>query len=272
MKRKIAIASIAAAVLIGGGTASAVAFTDGGDSGTSGTRVTDDRAGRVGDDAAADGSKDGAKAEVRGGGEDRAADGAGDDRPERGDTDGLADDLKRWRGDTDGWDDDRDDDRRDQGDRGDDAEDRTLRGATLSVGAAIDAALRARPGTVVSIDLDAEAGRAVWDVDVLGRDGHWYDLELDAGNGKVLRDHRAHEDDAAELKRALKATTVSATDAIREALRTTQGVVISVDLDDGLPTGWDVDVLGKDGKDRELRVDLSSGKVTWHADDDHDDD
>lgn len=280
MKRNLAIATVAAAVLIGGGTASAVAFTDGGGSSESRGQAADgDRTGgHVDDDDTPDQP---GRANANGNGGDERD---GGDRGERADTDNWGDLPPRWNGDTDGWDDDADDredgegrgggegrdDRQDLDDLDDTAEDRALREAKVSLGQAVDAARKARPGTVVSIDLDAEGGRALWDVDILGSDGHWYDLELDGNTGKVVHQHRAHEDDAAALKDALKGAKVSAIEAARDALRATRGTVVSVDLDDGRLTDWDVEVLGADGKGRELSVDLASGKVTWHLDDDHD--
>ncbi|QKW52475.1 PepSY domain-containing protein [Streptomyces buecherae] len=239
MKRNLAIAAAAAAVLIGGGTASAVALThDGDDAPASPTRAQDDT-----DDA--DDTPD-----------DRDARDDSDDR-DAGD-DGVASDAD----DSDGAD-----------DREDAAEGRALRGAKVTAQEAVDAALKARPGTVVAAELDADDGaRALWDVDILGSDGHWYELTLDGDTGKVTHQERDDKDHSAASREALRGAKVSAADAARGALRTAPGTVTSVELGDGPRPSWEVDVLAKgDGDDeRELDVDLTSGKATWQADDDAD--
>ncbi|WEV25278.1 PepSY domain-containing protein [Streptomyces sp. 71268] len=164
MKRNLVIATAAAAVLIGGGTASAVALThDGDDAPASPTRAqAADR-----DDADQDDT-----GRAQGGTDD-----ASDDRDAR-DTQDVRDDN-----------DDRDD-------REDAAEERALRGAKVTAREAVDAALKARPGTVVAAELDADDGaRALWDVDILGSDGHWYELTLDGDTGKVTHQDRDDSDD-----------------------------------------------------------------------------
>ncbi|MFD4998437.1 PepSY domain-containing protein [Streptomyces buecherae] len=220
MKRNLAIATAAAAVLIGGGTASAVALAhDGDDAPASPTRA---------------------------------------EAPDRDDADRAEGDAD----DSDGAD-----------DREDVAEGRALRGAEVTVREAVDAALKARPGTVVAAELDTDDGaRALWDVDILGSDGHWYELTLDGDTGKVTHQERDDEDHSTVSREALRGAKVSAADAARGALRTAPGTVTSVELGDGPRPSWEVDVLAKgDGDDeRELDVDLTSGKATWHADDDAD--
>ncbi|MEU3961023.1 PepSY domain-containing protein [Streptomyces buecherae] len=217
MKRNLALATAAAAVLIGGGTASAVALThDGDDAPASPTRA-------------------------------QAADRDDADRAE-GDAD-----------DSDGAD-----------DREDVAEGRALREAKVTAREAVDAALKARPGTVVAAELDADDGaRALWDVDVLGADGHWYEVTLDGGTGKVTHQERDDEDHSTTSREALRGAKISAADAARGALRTAPGTVTSVEFGDGPRPSWEVDVLAKGAGDdeRELDVDLMSGKATWHADD-----
>lgn len=87
-------------------------------------------------------------------------------------------------------------------------------------------------------------------------------------------DDGAVDDDVREAREALKGARVDAARAVAAAAE--QGTVISVDLDDDdRVAAWEVEVLGKDGKERDLRVDLKTGKVTQdtgHADDDSDDD
>ncbi|MBB5935790.1 PepSY domain-containing protein [Streptomyces zagrosensis] len=267
MKRNLVIATVAAAALIGGGTASAVAFTGDGDGGPARQSQAADT--DHADDDGADGSDggDGGDGGDQADGDDQAA---GDE--DRGDDGAHSERADGDDGDDDGTD-DAEDSTEDAADRREDAaEDKAQRDARVTVRAAVDAALKATPGAVVSIDLDADDGaRAVWDVDLYGKDGRWHDLTLDANTARVLHQHVAHEDDAAALKDGLQRAKVSAAEAADDALRTVPGTVTSAELDDDdRVTAWDVDVLDKDGKKHELRVDLASGKVSQHPED-HDD-
>ncbi|WP_326605812.1 MULTISPECIES: PepSY domain-containing protein [unclassified Streptomyces] len=125
MKRRIAIAAVTAAVLVGGGTATAVAF---------------------GDDNGRD-SHDSAKV------------------------------LSRHTSD-------------DNND--DDTAHRTPRSASVTLSAAMDAALRSVPGTVTSIELDDadRSGEAQhWEVEINGKDGTHHELNVDARTAEVTPDH-----------------------------------------------------------------------------------
>lgn len=66
------------------------------------------------------------------------------------------------------------------------------RSARVSLDAAVDAALKANPGTVTSVDLDHHGGRSGgalhWEVDIRGKDGKQHELNVDAGTGKVTVD------------------------------------------------------------------------------------
>jgi len=86
------------------------------------------------------------------------------------------------------------DDRDDRNDRdGRDDDRRELRGAKVTLQKAVDAALKAVPGTAESAELDDDGGRAVWDVDVLGDDGKWHEVRVDAVSAAVL-DRNADRD------------------------------------------------------------------------------
>ncbi|GAA2399710.1 hypothetical protein GCM10010420_27820 [Streptomyces glaucosporus] len=98
-------------------------------------------------------------------------------------------------GDTDDRDDDRDDDKDDRDDRDDRGGDkgerdddlRKLRGAEVTLQEAVAAALKAVPGTAESAELDDDGDRPAWDVDVLGKDGAWHEVAVDADSGDVLK-------------------------------------------------------------------------------------
>lgn len=139
--------------------------------------------------------------------------------------------------------------------------------ARASFSDAAHAALKAVPGTLGSLDRDH--GR--WEADVLGKDGKWHEVTLDA-NGKVIGQHVDREtdpEDAAEAK-ALRNADVSATEAARKAAP--RATVTSVEFDGDRTPVWEVETV-KNHKERDLIVDPQSGKVTQApADDDSDDD
>ncbi|MFE6777187.1 PepSY domain-containing protein [Streptomyces sp. NPDC057702] len=248
MKRDLVLATAAAAVLIGGGTASAVALADDGDGPSKSPTPPRHTA------PAADGR------------EDRDVDAPDTDRDAR-ERDGDEDRDAGGRGGREGSD-----------DREDAAEARAARGAGIDVRRAVDAALKARPGTVVAVELDADDGaRARWEVEILGSDGRWYELSLDGDTGAVLRQDRDdQDDDAAPLGKAVREAGTSATEAAASALRRVPGTVTSVELDADARPSWEVEILGRgDGtadRDREVHVDPRSGAATERGDTDRGDD
>ncbi|MEU9203893.1 PepSY domain-containing protein [Streptomyces sp. NPDC048332] len=148
----------------------------------------------------------------------------------------------------------------------------------IGVDKAVGAALKAVPGTVTEAELDDDDNsRTVWELDVYGSDKVWHDVTVDASRGTVLSD-REDDDHGDRDRHAPRSADVSLDAAVKAALAQQSGTVTSVDLDDdddgagrGAPR-WDVDVTGKDGKEHELRVDASNGRVTVDRDDDHSDD
>ncbi|GAA0555675.1 PepSY domain-containing protein [Actinomadura livida] len=80
-------------------------------------------------------------------------------------------------------------DRADDDDDDDRDEAAALRKAKVSVSEAARAALRSAPGTVTSVEFDEDDGRAVWEIEITGQDGNERELEVNAGNSKVVFDH-----------------------------------------------------------------------------------
>ncbi|TYB44820.1 PepSY domain-containing protein [Actinomadura chibensis] len=90
--------------------------------------------------------------------------------------------------------DDRDDDRGDDrgdghgDDEGDDqAEAAALGKAAVSASGAADAALKAVPGRVTSVEFEQEHGKAYWEVDVTANGGAEHELHVDAASAKILK-------------------------------------------------------------------------------------
>ena len=200
---------------------------------------------------------------------------SGDDAPKRQANTWAADDDRDDR-DDDGRDDDgardRDDDRDDRGDRDDRDDDAQAASSKVTAAEAVAAALKHTPGTAVSVELDDEdddGGRTAWEVDVLAGGDTWYSVWVDPATGKVLDARQDDEDDADEVRAALKGTSVTAEEAARAAAA--EGTVTSVELDDDGDAGWEVETRASGGDDRDWRVGLNSGKVTADGDDDSDD-
>lgn len=175
MKRKIVIAAVTAAVLVGGTAATAVAFAD------------DDGRG-AGSGTARVSAGDAASSAVR------AVPGTVTEA-ELDDEDGAL----AWELDVYGSDKVWHDVTVDAGngkvlgkhtsDDHDDRDRHAPRSAPVTLDAAAAAALKTSPGTVTSVELDGHGGEAVrWEVDVRGKDGRAHELNVDAKSGAVTVD------------------------------------------------------------------------------------
>ncbi|KAF3467550.1 PepSY domain-containing protein [Streptomyces sp. Tu 3180] len=199
---------------------------------------------------------------------------SGDDAPttRATQTRGTDDDTAR--------DDDRDDDRDDRGredadDRDGDDDARVAVTSDVTAADAIAAALRHTPGTAVSAELDDEdddgnGGKAVWEVGVLAGGDTRHSVRVDPATGEVLGAQKDGDDDVAEVRAALKGTSVTAGEAARAAAA--KGTVTSVDLDDDGDRGWEAETRATGGDERDWRVGPDDAKVTADRDDDGGDD
>ncbi|MEU1314219.1 PepSY domain-containing protein [Streptomyces tibetensis] len=157
----------------------------------------------------------------------------------------------------------------------DDRDDDAARAASADVTAseAIASALKHTSGTVVSAELDDEddSDKVIWKVDVLSGDNTWHSVSVDPSNGKVLGSQTDDEDDTAQVRAALKGSSVTAEQAAKAAAG--KGVVTSVDLDeDGKDKSWEAETRTSGGAEQDWKVDLTSGKVTADRSDAQDDD
>ncbi|MFJ3949959.1 PepSY domain-containing protein [Streptomyces libani] len=149
---------------------------------------------------------------------------------------------------------------------------REARAAKVTASDAAAAALKAVPGTVAGLDLDADRPGLVWDADVLGKDGKWHEVTLDAGTARVLNQHVDDEDDDARERAALRNARTDAGAAARTAAAS-HGTVTSLELDDDRAKPvWEVETVTKDGKEHKLLVDPQSGNLSTAPAHDADDD
>ncbi|MFF8396870.1 PepSY domain-containing protein [Streptomyces sp. NPDC016172] len=169
-----------------------------------------------------------------------------------------------------------DDDRNDQDDRDDDSRDddaAQAASADVTASEAIASALKHTSGTAVSAELDDEDDNAkvIWKVDVLSGDNTWHSVSVDPSNGRVLGSHTDDEDDTAQVRAALKGSSVTAEEAAKAAAG--KGVVTSVDLDeDGKDKSWEAETRKSGAAEQDWKVDLKTGKVTADRSDAQDDD
>ncbi|MET9254502.1 PepSY domain-containing protein [Streptomyces sp. NPDC003717] len=133
--------------------------------------------------------------------------------------------------------------------------------AKVTASEAIAAALKDTPGTAVSAELDDDEGGAAWEVDVLAPDDTWHSVRVDPAGGKVRGSYADDEDDAVEVRAALKHTTLTATEAVEAA--SAKGQVTSVDLDDA---AWEAETHTKGEPEHEWLVDAQSGRLTADED------
>jgi uncharacterized membrane protein YkoI len=134
---------------------------------------------------------------------------------------------------------------------------------------AVGAALKERPGTVVSVDLDdrdGDDGRG-WEVEVLGQGTTSYTVHVNPDNGRILGTDTDRDEDDDNDRGLLKGAKVDAQEAAEAAAA--KGFVTSVDADDDdRAAGWDVETVDSQGKESHWTVDAKTAKVTADRDDD----
>ncbi|MET8831430.1 PepSY domain-containing protein [Streptomyces sp. NPDC004610] len=174
----------------------------------------------------------------------------------------------------------------------DDRENDDRRGAKITAAQAIETALKERPGTAVSADLDTEdddrdddadddaddddkgdddgpAGLS-WEIGILGTGDTSYTVYVDPATGRILDTRDGSDDDDSDEERAaLRGVEVSALEAANAAAA--KGFVTSVDLDDDADDralNWDIEVSNaSNGTESDWTVDTKSGTVTADRDD-----
>jgi uncharacterized membrane protein YkoI len=137
---------------------------------------------------------------------------------------------------------------------------------------AIDNASKAQAGTITSIELDSQNGKAYYDVEV-NDEKNEYDLRVNADDGTV--DAKKDNDDADDNNQAAQ-PKVDIKTAAKTALTQEKGAVltdISLDEEDGK---FVYEVELRNGKEEiEVTIDAETGGITYtekEMDDDQDDD
>ncbi|CAL9561732.1 PepSY domain-containing protein [Streptomyces sp. enrichment culture] len=148
-----------------------------------------------------------------------------------------------------------------------------VRRTQITAADAAGAALKERPGTVVSVDLDDRDGDDArgWEVEVLGKGSTSYTVHVNPDNGRILGTDTDRDDEDGNDRGLPKGATVDAREAAGAAAA--KGFVTSVDLDDDDRTaGWDVETVDSQGKESHWTVDPRTGKVAADRGDDDSED
>ncbi|TDC80411.1 PepSY domain-containing protein [Streptomyces hainanensis] len=161
---------------------------------------------------------------------------------------------------------------------GDDTRDSGPEGGSGSAARqAVSTALNEQAGAVAEVDFnDDDGGNAGgWEIEIIGEDGQWYKVQVNADGTQVVDSQVENEsdtdDDDAAVADALRSADnqVDAAQAIDIALGQVSGNLDGVDFEDG---HWDVEVKADDGTEHELSIDPASGEVTDATQDDQGED
>lgn len=146
-------------------------------------------------------------------------------------------------------------------------------GTKIEFRQAVDAARKSVAGTVTSVDLEGEQGKADWKVEVVTDQGVEHEVTVNGADGKVT-DSKVDQDDDRDGDLALvRSARTDIGRAVDAALGKVAGTVTSAESDEdhGRTAAWQVDVTDAKGAEHEVTVDAASGRVTaTHTD--HDDD
>lgn len=123
------------------------------------------------------------------------------------------------------------------------------------------AALKARAGTVVKMELKMERGVPTYEFDIESKDGKAWDIECDGNTGKITE----IEEEVASATDAQFAARMKVTEeqARKTALERHPGEIVEVEYEiepDGAAS-YEFDIVTKDGKEHKVEVDATSGKI-----------
>lgn len=136
---------------------------------------------------------------------------------------------------------------------------------------AIATAVDHQPGVVTEIELSRHAGERGWEIELLGDDDEWYELDVNLEGTEVLNAHRTDDGDRDDAELLRGGDALSAAEAVRIAQEHTGAGLREADVDDD--GHWEVELRDGDGVEYELDVDLRTGEITaQERDDDRDDD
>ncbi|MBO1003328.1 PepSY domain-containing protein [Pseudogracilibacillus auburnensis] len=127
-------------------------------------------------------------------------------------------------------------------------------------------ALEQVPGTVKKVELDDENGSLVYEFEIISGDGQEFDVKIDALTTTVLKveadDIDDDADDEKEEAALAKQVKVTKEEATKIALEEVPGTVKEMELDDEDHLFvFEFEILSKDGKEYDVKIDAQTGKV-----------
>ncbi|GAA2494069.1 PepSY domain-containing protein [Streptomyces longisporus] len=129
---------------------------------------------------------------------------------------------------------------------------------------AADTARKSVAGTVTSVDLEGQQGKAVWKVDVVTDKGVEHEVTVNAADGKVTGSRVDQDDDRDGDATPAGPARTDLGRAVDASLGKVPGTVTSAEFEDdhGRTAAWQVDVTDAKGTEHEVTVDAGSGEVT----------
>ncbi len=124
----------------------------------------------------------------------------------------------------------------------------------------LKAALAKHDGQVISVEAEIENGQPTYEFDIKGADGKEWEVECDAKTAKIIEEEEEVDAQDARFKSKAK---VSLEDAKKAALAAKPGEVIESEtaIEANGNASYEFDIKGKDGKEWEVEVDATTGKV-----------
>jgi uncharacterized membrane protein YkoI len=132
-------------------------------------------------------------------------------------------------------------------------------------------------GTINQVELEDEDGSVVYGFDVVSKDSKSYDVKVDAKTGKVLKadndnenendqeeNEKVEKQDPNEQAKLQKEATITQDQATKTVLDQYQGGTVNqVELEDeDGSVVYGFDVVSKDGKSYDVKVDAKTGEIT----------
>ena len=116
------------------------------------------------------------------------------------------------------------------------------------------------PGDVISLEAELEKGVPTYEFDIKGKDDKEWEVECDAKTGKVIEEE---EEVDAKDPRFLAKAKVTLEDAKKTALAAHPGEVVESEtsIEASGSASYEFDIKGKDGKEWEVEVDATTGKI-----------
>jgi uncharacterized membrane protein YkoI len=79
-----------------------------------------------------------------------------------------------------------------------------VKDAKVTIDQALKTASEKAPGTIVEAELEKKHGKTVWEVEVIGADGHVTEVHIDAASGEVIDTEMKKDEHKKEGKKGKK--------------------------------------------------------------------